>query len=187
MWKRSSSSRSRSRRRRQSNAFSRCSRMDRRSPINRLWEVYHVGQASGLRLTSRRLVPLLGLNYSREARTMRQVLPGRFDLFVAHFPSACAERSARRRWRSRGRLRRHSRGGGFAMAADPVAGGFRNGGFTHRTGFRSGFGFQRFPAFIPFSMAATDTTIPTGIRRLTPTQIRATIPTTDTRLLKRRR
>ena len=35
------------------------------------------------------------------------------------------------------------------------------------------------------STAATDTTIPTGIRRLTRTQIRATVRTTDTRLLKR--
>src|ERR1700733_10593998 len=37
-----------------------------------------------------------------------------------------------------------ARGGGFH------SGGFRNGGFTHRTGFRTGFGFQRFPRVYPF-------------------------------------
>jgi hypothetical protein len=37
-----------------------------------------------------------------------------------------------------------ARGGGFH------SGGFRNGGFTHRTGFRTGFGFRRFPGVYPY-------------------------------------
>lgn len=37
-----------------------------------------------------------------------------------------------------------SRGGGFH------SGGVQGGGFTHRTGVRTGFGFQRFPRVYPF-------------------------------------
>jgi hypothetical protein len=46
----------------------------------------------------------------------------------------------------------HSGGGHVGgSAARSVSRGFRGGGFNHRPGFRSGFGFQRFPRFYPFA------------------------------------
>jgi hypothetical protein len=42
-------------------------------------------------------------------------------------------------------------GGGHARGSGGTrGGGFRSGGFTHRTGFRTGFGFQRFPRVYPY-------------------------------------
>jgi hypothetical protein len=49
----------------------------------------------------------------------------------------------------------HGGGGGHARGSSGLrsggfrGGGFRNGGFTQRTGFRTGFGFQRFPRVYP--------------------------------------
>src|ERR1035438_4095299 len=44
------------------------------------------------------------------------------------------------------------RGGSVSHGASggSRSGGFRSGGFSHRPGFRSGFGFQRFPRIYPF-------------------------------------
>jgi hypothetical protein len=43
-----------------------------------------------------------------------------------------------------------SRGGGVYSGGGVHSGGYRNGGFTYRTGFRTGFGFQRFPRVYPY-------------------------------------
>jgi hypothetical protein len=41
-------------------------------------------------------------------------------------------------------------GGGAHAGGGGRGGGFRSGGFAHRTGFRTGFGFQRFPRVYPY-------------------------------------
>jgi hypothetical protein len=50
---------------------------------------------------------------------------------------------------ARGGVSAGSRGGG-ARGGGFHSGGFRNGGVTRRTGFRTGFGFQRFPRVYPY-------------------------------------
>jgi hypothetical protein len=79
---------------------------------------------------------------------MRQVLLAALICSSLTFP-ALARGSSHGGGGARGGASAGFRSGG-ARSGGIHSGGFRNGGFSHRTGFRTGFGFQRFPRVYPY-------------------------------------